>query len=105
LTAEGSISGSNEMPKGILLGNEDKDGKRERQQHKASGGEVIGVNERSVAVEDEEERQHQQPAFVIPHFGHPKGTTESNSREAKEYKAVIENKDEQTSTTTSEGNT
>jgi hypothetical protein len=90
------------MPKGILLGN-DKDNEREQRQHEASGGDVIlGVKERSVAEEDEEGRQHQQPAINIPHFGRPKGTTESYSREvqervrlatiaaAKEYKAVIE---------------
>ncbi len=62
----------------------------------------LGVNERSVAVEDEDGRQHQQPAIAIPHFGRPKGTTKSNSRKvqeciklatiaaAKEDKAAIE---------------
>jgi hypothetical protein len=100
--AEGSIEGSNGMPKGFLLG-DDKDNQREQRQHEARAGDVIlGVNTKSVAVEDEEGRQHQQPAIAIPHFRRPKGTTESYSRKvqecirlatnaaAKEYKAVIE---------------
>ncbi len=90
------------MPKGILCGN-DMDNEREQGQHEASGGDVIlRVKKRSVAVENEEGQQRQQPAIAIPHFGRPKGTTESYSREvqerirlatiaaAKEYKAGIE---------------
>ena len=90
------------MPKGILLGNY-KDNEREQRQHEARRGDVIlRVNKRSVAEEDEEGQQHQQPTIAIPHFGRPKGITESYLREvqerirlatiaaAKEFKAGIE---------------
>ena len=105
LTAEGSsISGSNGMQKVILGRDENNNKKREQEQHKTNGCKEVLVNESSpLAADDKEEEAHQQQQFiVVPQFGRPKGTTESNSREAhertrlatiaaaKEYKAATE---------------
>jgi hypothetical protein len=89
-----TVEGSNGMPTGIL-DNTIEGNEHEQEQLETSGGGA----ESSVAAEDESQGHKQQ--HVAPQFGRPKGTTESNSREAherirlatvasaKEYKAAM----------------
>jgi hypothetical protein len=89
-----TVEGSNWMPTGIL-DNTFEGNEREQEQLETSGRGA----ESSVAAEGESQGLQQQ--HVAPQFGRPKGTTESNSREAherirlatvasaKEYKAAM----------------
>jgi hypothetical protein len=88
-----TVEGSNGMPTGILDNIEANE--REQEQLETSGGGA----EISAAAEGNSQGHQQQ--HVTPQFGRPKGTSESNSREAherirhatvasaKEYKAAM----------------